>query len=30
MPELISALKKEHIKRILRATRIRPPAGPAR
>ena len=28
MPALISALKNEHTKRILRATRIRPPAGP--
>ena len=27
MPALISALKNEHTKRILRATRIRPPAG---
>ena len=25
MPALISALKNEHTKRILRATRIRPP-----
>jgi len=28
MPTLISALKNEHTKRVLRATRIRPPAGP--
>jgi hypothetical protein len=28
MRALISALKNEHTKRILRATRIRPPAGP--